>query len=43
MTSDLHEVPHKTIRSAMQIICPKCGCTSDYKRDVADQHVSEAE
>lgn len=33
MESDMHEVPHKTIRSAFQRVCPKCGCSSYYRRD----------
>lgn len=40
MESDLHEIPHKSIKFAMQKICPKCGCTSYYRREVAEDSMS---
>lgn len=33
MHSDLVGVPHKKIAIAKQLVCPKCGCDSYYKRD----------
>ncbi len=33
MESDMASVPHKTMKGAMQRICPKCGCDSYYRRD----------
>jgi hypothetical protein len=34
MQSDLVGVPHKKWKNATQLVCPKCGCDSYYKRDV---------
>jgi hypothetical protein len=35
MRSDLVGVPHKTIKQAQQLVCPKCGCDSYYRREIA--------
>ena len=34
MHSDLVGVPHKKWENAKQLVCPKCGCDSYYKREV---------
>lgn len=36
MESDMNSVPHKTLKSTMQRVCPKCGCDSYYRRDTGE-------